>query len=55
MQLGNFSVDVEIQQNGKLDVWMAHEGSSGAHYTDVSADEVGQMLAEMIECYIDLA
>lgn len=48
--LGTFSVDVEMQENGKFDVWIAHEGSSGSHYTDVDADRIGQLLADEVDC-----
>ena len=48
--LGTFTVDVELQPNGKYDVYIAHEGSSGEHHTDVTADEVGRMVADEIEC-----
>ncbi len=50
IDLGTFSVDVKLQDNGKFDVYIAHEGSSGTHYTDVSADEIGEYVAEDIEC-----
>lgn len=48
--LGTFTVDVELQKNGKFDVYMAHEGSSGEHHVDVTADRIGEMLADNIEC-----
>ena len=41
---------VSLQQNGKFDVYIAHEGSGGEHYTDVSADRIGSLVAEDIEC-----
>ena len=48
--LGSFTVDVEVMPDGSLDVWIAHEGSSGEHYIGVSEDEVGEYVAELIEC-----
>ena len=48
--LGTFTVDVELQPNGKFDVYIAHEGSSGEHYEDVSADRIGELVAGDIEC-----
>ena len=48
--LGSFTVDVQMQDNGKFDIWVAHEGSSGAHYTDVTADEIGRITADEVEC-----
>ena len=50
IDLGSFSVDVQLQENGKFDIYIAHEGSSGEHYTDVSADKIGELMAEDIEC-----
>lgn len=50
INLGTFSVDVQMQGNGKFDVYIAHEGSSGEHYTDVTADKIGELVAGDIEC-----
>lgn len=50
IDLGTFTVDVQLEENGKFDVYIAHEGSSGEHYTDVSADKIGELVAEDIEC-----
>ena len=44
------SVDVEAMPDGKLDVWIATEGSSGAHYRGIDAAEVGINVADLIEC-----
>ena len=50
IDLGTFTVDVQIQENGKFDIYIAHEGSSGEHYTDVTADKIGEIVADDIEC-----
>lgn len=50
IDLGTFTVDVELQKNGKFDVFIAHEGCSGEHYTDVTADKIGGLVAGDIEC-----
>ncbi len=50
IDLGSFSVDVQLQKNGKFDVYIAHEGSSGEHYKDVTADRIGELVAGDIEC-----
>ncbi len=50
IDLGSFSVDVELQENGKFDVWISHEGSSGTHYRDITADKIGDLVADEIEC-----
>lgn len=49
-RLTSISVDVEVMPNGNYDVWIASEGSSGAHYVDVDADKVGENVADLIEC-----
>ncbi len=48
-KLGNFNVDVELQDNGKFDVYLSHEGSSGEHHTDVTADDIGRLTADLVE------
>ena len=50
IDMGTFTVDVNMQPNRKFDVYIAHEGSSGSHYTDVTADKIGELVAEEIEC-----
>ena len=47
--LGIFTVDVELQDNGLYDIYIAHEGSSGEHYKDFTAEQVGNYLADDIE------
>lgn len=48
--LGSFTADVQKQENGLYDVYISHEGSSGEHYTDVTADKIGELIADDIEC-----
>ena len=50
VKLGTFTIDVTMQEDGKFDVYLAHEGSSGEHYKDVSADKIGELIAGDIEC-----
>ena len=47
--LCNLQVDVQIQDNGKFDVYINNEGDSGYHYEDVTADKIGELVAEEIE------
>lgn len=47
--LGTFTIEVDLQSNGKFDVYVAHEGSSGEHYTDVTADRIGEIVADEVE------
>lgn len=48
-QLCNLQVDVQLQENGKFDVYISNEGNSGSHYTDVTADKIGELVAEEVE------
>ena len=48
-QLCNLEVDVQMQDNGKFDVYINNEGNSGFHYTDVTADKIGEIVADEIE------
>lgn len=50
INLGVFTADVELQKNGKYDVYIAHEGSSGEHHVDVTSDKIGEIIADTIEC-----
>lgn len=50
MELGVFTVDVTLQDNGLYDVYLAHEGNSGEHYTDVTGDRIAILLVDDIEC-----
>lgn len=48
--LSSISVDVELQENGKFDIYIATEGSSGEHYPDITADEIGAKVSDLVEC-----
>ena len=48
-QLCNLEVDVQMQDDGKFDVYINNEGDSGYHYTNVSADDIGRLVAEEVE------
>ena len=47
--IGTISVDVELLSDGSYDVWISTEGSSGAHYTGISADTIGNNVADLVE------
>ena len=53
INLGTFEVDVTMQPNGKFDVYISHTGSSGEHYSDVTANKIGEYVAEDIKCIAD--
>ena len=48
--LGTFTVDVELRENGLFDVYLAHEGSSGAHYVDVPLEKIGELVSDLVDC-----
>ena len=47
--LCNLQVDVQMQDNGLLDVYINNEGDSGCHYTDVDSAKVGRLVEEEID------
>ncbi len=53
VNLGNFEVDVELQNNGKYDVYLSHEGSSGENHKNVTADDIGRLVADLVETVTD--
>jgi len=50
IDLGTFDVDVQLQPNGKFDVYISHAGDSGEHYSDIDADKIGEYVAGAVEC-----
>ena len=53
--LSAISVDVEIQPDNTLDAYISTEGSSGAHYQNVSAETVAENVQDLIECLAESA
>lgn len=53
--LSAISVDVEIQPDNTLDAYISTEGSSGAHYQNVSAEVVAENVQDLIECLAEAA
>ena len=52
-QLTCISVDVQIQPNGKFDLYLSDEGGCGAHYNNVTADQIGEHVADLVACYAE--
>lgn len=48
-QLANISVDVQTFGNGHYDTYISTEGSSGAHYPDATAAQIGEYVADLID------
>ena len=55
IKLSAISVDVEIQPDNTLDAYISTEGSSGAHYQNVSAEVVAENVQDLIECLAEAA
>ena len=52
-QICVLTVDVQLQPNGKFDVYVGEDGSSGWHKTDMTIDEIGREVADQILCYTE--
>lgn len=44
------SVDVRSDGPSTFDVWISHEGSSGFHYSGLTAAQVGEQVSDYIDC-----
>ena len=45
------TIEVDIEGQGpKYDVYISHEGSSGSHYPEATAGQVGDYVADLIDC-----
>ena len=51
--VGTFTIDVELQENGLYDVWLAHEGSSGENYKDTTIERIGLLVTDLIDCVVE--
>lgn len=43
------TVDVKGNENGTYDAYIATECSSGSHYPEITADKIGEYVADLIE------
>lgn len=48
-ELCNLQIDVQMQKNGRYDVYINNEGDSGCHYTDITAKKIGELVTEEIK------
>jgi len=48
-QIANLHLDIQMQENGKFDVFINQEGDSGCHYKNLTADSIGQLVTGEIE------
>ncbi len=49
IQLCNLEVDIQMLPDGTFDVYINNEGDSGCHYEHVTADKIGELVAEEVE------
>lgn len=57
INLGTFEADVIMFEDGTFDAYISHAGSSGRHYQNATADDIGNYVSEdvsiMAEAYQD--
>ena len=47
----NTVINVDVRgSKGKFDVWLSNDGSSGCHYVDVGAEQIGLLTADYVDC-----
>lgn len=51
--LSSINIDIDVLPDGKLDAWIATEGSSGAHYVDATPKSVADNVQDFIECMME--
>lgn len=51
--VANISVEVFQNKDGTFNTYIATDSSSGENYNHVSADEIGEYVAGLIECIVD--
>ena len=53
MELPTITVDVKHMSDGKFDVWIEHEGSSGSHYEHVTSTDIGRLVKEEVDDIVE--
>lgn len=53
ISLGTIEIDVNLVRDKGYDVYISYNGSSGEAYIKKSADEIGQVIADDIDCYAE--
>lgn len=51
--LSSINIDIDVLPDGKLDAWIATEGSSGAHYVGITPKNVADNVQDLIECMME--
>lgn len=47
------NVDVQLQSNGKYDIYIGEDGSSGWHGENMTLKEIGEQVMSQIQCYTE--
>lgn len=47
------SVDVQLQRDGKYDLFIGEDGSSGWHKENMTLEEIGEEVMDKIQCYAE--
>ena len=53
-QICILTVDVQLQPNGKFDVYIGEDGASGWHGENMTLEEVGEQVMNQIQCYAEV-
>ena len=48
-----WSAEIELNENGKFDVWLGEENASGACYKNKTAEEIGEILTQDIKAVFE--
>lgn len=49
MNTPSITVDLEVNEDGTLNVWVARESSTGLHYYNVTPKKIGELVENEIE------
>lgn len=49
MNTPSITVDLEVNEDGTLNVWVARESSTGLHYYNVTSKKIGELVENEIE------
>ena len=44
-----WTAEIARNENGKFDVWLGEDQATAAHYTDLTAKEIGEILTQDVE------
>ena len=51
--LGNFNLDIQVQPDGKFDLYVAEEGSSGVHHSNLKLEDIGRIVVDVVRPYVE--